>query len=196
MTHPSEASSPELLDLERLLKLRLVVARVGEKDNARWWNTDRMLGPLGASALKRGFPRTHRFAQARAVFTVAAHRCRETYDPPSAVTLWKLPVVLEDQFAARWPDWLDQAEHRDYFFGPLEAVKGTDLLGTLRRFDLISPAEEGQAGRLRRSAENRAVLIPGGPTVDDTLLTLLAAGFHRGEPGSLTVPYAKMEDQG
>lgn len=27
------------MDLERLLKLRLVVARFGEMDLAKWWNT-------------------------------------------------------------------------------------------------------------------------------------------------------------
>jgi hypothetical protein len=192
---------PELLptqaiNLERLLKLRLVVARVGEKDNARWWNTDRMLGPLGASALKRGFPRTHRFAQARAVFTVATTRCRETYDPPGAVTLWKLPAAIEDQFSACWPDWLDQADRWGPFFGELEAVRSTDVLGTLRQFSLVGASEEEQAAKLRRSAENRAVAVPSGRAVDDRLVTLLAAGFHRGEPGGLAVPYARVEDQG
>src|ERR1019366_7161493 len=57
-----------LVNLDRLFKLRLIVARFGEKDNASWWKTDGLLGPLGASVMKRGFPRTHRFAQARAVF--------------------------------------------------------------------------------------------------------------------------------
>ena len=62
------------IDLDHLLKLRLVVARFGEMDGARWWNTKGQLGRLGAAALRHGFPRTHRFAQARAVFAVAALR--------------------------------------------------------------------------------------------------------------------------
>lgn len=65
------------LDLERLLKLRLVVGRVGEMDRAQWWNTRGQLGPMGASAVRRGLPRTHYFAQARAVFAVAEQRCVE-----------------------------------------------------------------------------------------------------------------------
>ena len=56
------------IDFERLLKLRLVVARHGEMDAARWWNTQGMLGRRGAVVLKRGFPSTHHFAQARIVF--------------------------------------------------------------------------------------------------------------------------------
>jgi hypothetical protein len=38
------------------MKLRLVVARVGEMDLARWWNTQGQLGALGSSVLQRGFP--------------------------------------------------------------------------------------------------------------------------------------------
>ena len=34
---------PEPLNFDRLLKLRLVVARVGEMDLARWWNTNGLL---------------------------------------------------------------------------------------------------------------------------------------------------------
>lgn len=51
-------------DLDHLLKLRLVVARYGEMDSARWWNTGGLLGPKGALLMSRGFPRTHIFAQA------------------------------------------------------------------------------------------------------------------------------------
>jgi hypothetical protein len=78
------------IDLDRLLKLRLVVARFGEMDLAKWWNTKGQLGRLGAAALRRGFPRTHHFAQARSVFAVAAHRCTEVFDPSGGVTLWRL----------------------------------------------------------------------------------------------------------
>ena len=62
------------LDLDHLLKLRLVVARHGEMDLAGWWNTNGMLGRHGAIALKRGFPRTHFFVQACVVFAVARSR--------------------------------------------------------------------------------------------------------------------------
>src|SRR5688572_4663388 len=51
--------APPAIDLDRLLKLRLVVGRYGEMDVARWWNTKGMLGKHGASVLQRGFPTTH-----------------------------------------------------------------------------------------------------------------------------------------
>jgi hypothetical protein len=97
MTQPS-------VDFDRLLKLRLVVARFGEMDLARWWNTRGQLGRLGAAALRRGFPRTHYFAQARSVFAVAAHRCQEVFDPPDCVTLWRLAEATEDGFDAQGSD--------------------------------------------------------------------------------------------
>jgi hypothetical protein len=71
------------LDLDHLLRLRLVVARFGEMDLARWWNTKGMLGRHGAVVLKRGFPATHHFAQARVVFEVARGRCRELFIRPA-----------------------------------------------------------------------------------------------------------------
>ncbi len=98
-----------MIDLDRLLKIRLTVARFGEMDHPRWWNTKGQLGRHGAMVLRRGFPRTHRFARARSVFAVAAHRCAELFDPPGCVTLWRVPEAVEEAFDARWERWLDNA---------------------------------------------------------------------------------------
>src|SRR5277367_2822320 len=115
------------IDFDRLLKLRLVVARFGEMDLAKWWNTRGQLGRLGTAATRRGFPRTHYFAQARAVFAVAAHRCREVFDPPNSVTLWHLPETVEEEFEAHWERWLDRADDWKPFFAKLEELKELDL---------------------------------------------------------------------
>jgi hypothetical protein len=178
--------------MERLLKLRLVVARFGEMDVARWWNTKGQLGRLGALALRRGFPRTHLFARARSVFAVARHRCAEVFDPPGCATLWNLPETIEDEFDARWDGWLDQAAAFDPFFERLEAIQGDDLLAVLKAFDLVPPAAERAFGSMRRSAEGRAVALPGLFAATDDGITLLAVGFARGEPGALAVPYARL----
>src|SRR3990172_12013107 len=97
------------LDLDQLLRLRLVVARFGELDLAKWWNSKGQLGKLGTAALRRGFPRTHYFAQARSVFAVASHRCAEVFEPPGCVTLWRLPEAIEEEFDTRWEQWLASA---------------------------------------------------------------------------------------
>jgi len=182
------------IDLDRLLKLRLVVARFGEMDLARWWNTKGQLGRLGTAALRRGFPRTHYFAQARSVFAVAAHRCAEVFEPPRCVTLWRLPEAVEEDFDARWENWLDRAEEWQPFFQKLEGLQGTDLVAALRGFEAISDRDAEGLARLRRSAEGRAVPLPGVFAPSDGDVAQLALGFARGEVGSLAVPYARLGD--
>ncbi|AUX26694.1 uncharacterized protein SOCEGT47_072640 [Sorangium cellulosum] len=163
-------------------------------DLAKWWNTRGQLGRLGAMALRRGFPRTHHFAQARSVFAVAAQRCDEVFDPPGCVTLWRLPEALEEEFDARWEHWIEHAAALQPFFEKLGALQATDLTATLRAFELASDRDVDALSRLRRSAEGRAVPLPGvfsGATED---VTLLALGFARGEHGALAVPYARRGD--
>lgn len=179
------------LDLDRLLKLRLIVARLGEMDLARWWNTKGQLGHLGAAALRRGLPRTHHFGQARSVFAVAGHRCREVFDPPSCVTLWCLPEAIEEEFDARWEHWLDRASEWQPFFQQIESVQGVDLVAILRSLELVADRDLQAFSRLRRSAEGRAVPLPGVFSGADDDVTLLALGFARGEVGALAVPYAR-----
>jgi tetratricopeptide (TPR) repeat protein len=96
-------------------------------DLAKWWNTRGQLGRLGTAAVRRGFPRTHYFAQARSVFAVAANRCREVFDPPESVTLWQLPETVEEEFGSRWERWLEQADEWRPFFQELENLKDSNL---------------------------------------------------------------------
>jgi hypothetical protein len=186
--------SPAAIDLDRLLKLRLVVARFGEMDLAKWWNTKGQLGRLGTAALRRGFPRTHHFAQARSVFAVAAHRCVEVFEPPECVTLWRLPENIEEEFDARWEYWLDNAPDWAPFFQKLEILQNSDLVEALGSFELVGDRDVERLVKLRRSAEGRAVPIPGVFSGTDDDVTLLAIGFARGEAGSLAVPYVRMGD--
>ena len=180
------------IDLDRLLKLRLVVARFGEMDLARWWNTKGQLGRLGAAALRRGFPRTHHFAQARSVFAVAAHRCAEVFDPPGSVTLWRLPESIEEEFDARWEHWLDNAPDWAPFFQKLEDLQTSDLAEALGSFEIVSDRDVERMVKLRRSAEGRAVPLSGVFSGTDDDVTQLALGFARAEAGALAVPYAKI----
>jgi hypothetical protein len=179
------------IDLERLLKLRAVVARFGEMDRAKWWNTRGQMGSLGTAALRRGFPRTHYFAQARSVFAVAAHRCSEIFNPPECVTLWRLPDDVEEEFDARWEGWLDRADEWTPFFQKIESLQGTDLVATLIGFELVTANQVEAYGRLRRAADGRAVPLPSLFSGTDDDVGLLALGFARGEVGAPAVPYAR-----
>ncbi|MBK9386571.1 MAG: BrxE family protein [Planctomycetes bacterium] len=121
-------------NLEHLLKLRVVVARFGEMDLAKWWNTKGQLGRLGATALRRGFPRTHRFAQARSVFAVAAHSCAEVYGPRGVVTLWSLRESIEEEFDERWELWCDDAAGWRARFGVVDGFTVSSFVsGPLRK---------------------------------------------------------------
>lgn len=180
------------LDLDRLLKLRLLIARFGEMDLAKWWNTKSQLGKYGAATLRRGFPRTYRFAQARSVFAVAAHRCAEVFDPPACVTLWRLPEDVEEAFDARWEHWLDNAGEWTPFFEKLETIPGSDLTEVLREFQVVSEQDLDAGAKLRRSAEGRAVPLPGLFSGANADVALLALGFARGETSALAVPYSRL----
>lgn len=180
-----------LIDLDRLLKLRVLVARFGEGDLANWWYTKGQLGRIGSAALRRGFPRTHHFAQARSVFAVAAHRCAEIFEPPASVTLWRLPEAMEEEFDTRWEHWLDHADEWSEFFQKVEGLQGNDLTATLRAFDVVDDDDLAAYQRLRRSAEGRAVPLPNPFSGTDADVALLSLGFARGEPGALAVPYAR-----
>jgi hypothetical protein len=149
---------------------------------------------MGAAALRRGFPRTHRFAQARSVFAVAAHRCSEVFDPPGSVTLFRLTEAIEEEFDTRWEQWVDQTASFQPFFEKLESLQGTDLLAVLRAFNVISERDAEALPRLKRSAEGRAVAVPGVFSATDQDISLLALGFTRGEIGALAVPYARRGD--
>ncbi len=185
---------PGALDLDRLFQLRLVVARFGEMDLARWWNSRGILGRHGAIVLKRGFPSTHCFAGARIVFAVARSRCERLFNPPRCMTLWNLPAEVEEAFEEKWQEWLERSEEWASFFEGLARVREGSLLDLLVRLDLVSGEQCEQVRRLRRSAEGRAVPLPGVHAANDAVITLLAAGFARGEPGRPAIPYARLED--
>lgn len=181
-----------MIDLDKLLKLRIAVARYGELDAAGWWNTRGQLGKLGASVLRRGFPRTYRFAEARSVFAVAGHRCEEVFHPPGSVTLWHLPAALEEEFDARWESWLDNATDWEPFFANVEMAPTVPLADWLRNLCLLSQAASDTVAKLKRTAEGRAVALSPRPEVSDVLIEVLAAAFSKGEPGALAVPYVSL----
>src|SRR5207249_92561 len=109
-------------------------------------------------------------------------RCSEVFDPPGSVTLWRLPESIEEQFDAQWEHWLDNANDWTPFYERLETLQGTDLIVALQSFDVISTSDTDSFSKLRRSAEGRAVPLPGIFAGTDEDIALLALGFARGEP--------------
>ncbi|MBY0113217.1 MAG: BrxE family protein [Phycisphaerales bacterium] len=180
------------IDLDYLFKIRLVVARFGEMDLARWWDTKGMLGKTGRLAVSRGLPKAHRFAQARAVFSVARARCREVYNPPDGVTLWDLPAEVESAFEERWPLWIENQPAWQPFFDSLEAMPGDDLVGAFATVAPLPTASLDAAKRMKRAADQKAVPLGEASAVTDELVSQLAVGFSKGEPGRISVPFATL----
>ncbi|WP_030441361.1 BrxE family protein [Actinoplanes subtropicus] len=181
------------IDLDLLLKRRLIVARFGEMDLGRWWNTTQ-LGSDGAQVLKRGFPRTHFFAQARSVFAVASHRTSERLDPlgdvaATSVTLWRLPAEIEEQFDARWEDWLDNAGNWSDLFLRLQRPQG-DLVSVLLSEGAVSEADLEAHSRLERRVDGPRVRVATAFAGSVSEVAQLALGFAHGAPGELVAPYA------
>jgi hypothetical protein len=144
--------------------------------------------------LRRGFPRTHFFAQARSVFAVASHRCAEVLDldPRRTVTLFRLTEDLEADLDARWERWLDDPAGWRAFFDKIAQMRGTDLLASLRALGLAGDAEVSAVARFAVSSGGHAVELSSTFRPDDATLGLLAAAFARGAPGSLAVPYMRL----
>ena len=77
------------------------------------------------------------------------------------MTLWRLPESIEEEFDGRWEHWLDNASEWAPFFQRLEALQNSDLVEALGSFDIVNDGDVERLVRLRRSAEGRAVPLPG-----------------------------------
>jgi hypothetical protein len=179
------------LDVEWLLKLRVVVARCGEMDLARWWNSSRQLAPAGASVLKRGFPRTHHFAQARSVMAIASHRCDQLLSQSDAITLWRLPEAVEDRFESRWDACLDRYSDWLGFFDSVAAIREPDVITAMTGLALITAGEVKAFRGLRAALEGRGLIVGksfGGTRQD---VALLALGYAAGKAGEPVVPFMR-----
>ena len=175
---------------EKLAKLRITIARYGEMDRAKWWNTKGLLSPLGEAALKRGFHRTHVFARAKAVFAVAGSRSQEVFDLADTYTLWRLPVQLEDQLEDAWAKWLEDPEPWAEFLAAVDDRSSEPLLTVLEQLELVSSETVKIADSLRRADDMHSVpIISEASLSHDAAIELLAAAHACSEKGKLAVPY-------
>lgn len=180
------------INLDALFQARLIVARFGEMDIARWWDSSGMLAKIGRVAVARGLPRTHRLARARAMFAIARARCHDVYRHPEGVTLWELPADIENAFDERWPMWMDNEASWIWLFESLETMSGGDLLAAFASISPVSSSVLDATKRMKRGVDQKAVPLGEVPAITDDLIARLAAGFSKGEPGRPVVPYAKL----
>jgi hypothetical protein len=177
---------------EHLFRLRLVVARHGEMDRARWWNAKGVLGMRGKTVLGRGFPRTALFAQARVAFAVARARCDEAFDAGDDLTLFGLPTATEDQFDAALRDWLDDPEPWRDFLREADQPEDADLIDLLCGLGLIAEELVRTTKRLHTNGGNLGICLGNSAEIDHDALSRLGAAFSLGKPGYLMVPYMRL----
>ncbi len=108
------------------------------------------------------------------------------------MTLWSLPAEVEDRFESEWPRWIEHADSWAPYFAAIQVPQSKDFLQEASRLGLTDDATLLEVQQLRRASENRAVPISGEHRPSDRILTRLALGFFRGEPGELAVPYTRL----
>ncbi|SDO86914.1 hypothetical protein SAMN04488061_1866 [Filomicrobium insigne] len=188
MTVPDQETE---LDYDWLLKLRVAVARCGEMDLAGWWNTSKQLGPSGSSVLKRGFPRTHHFAQARSVMAVASHRCEQLLSHNDAVTLWRLPEALEDHFESLWETWLERHAIWGSYFEAIAAIRTGDVIAAATDLGLVTSDDINALRALKAAPNGRGLNVGDSFTGQRRQIALLALGFSVGRANDPVVPFVQ-----
>lgn len=187
---PTQIDVSHYLDLDHLLMLRLLVARVGELGLAGWWGTKDVLGAMGAMTYRRGFPRSQEWARAKVVFEVARARCAERFPNSGVITLWNLPPMVEEQFEHAWGKWIGDEETWPSFFNKLQAWDSPSLVDALTDFGLWTI--EMKSFLSSCSPTKASVEVPAAKELDRKHLGLLAAGFAKGASGEPVVPFLRL----
>ena len=178
MTETQEASTTAGPDsfTKKIIALRMAVARQGEMDRSKWWNTKGLLSRVGELAVSRGFPKSHVFARCRAAFAVASSRSEEVFNPPDSYTLWRLPVEIEDQLEDAWAGWLESPDEWKDLLERIDSAGSNDLVSVLTSLELASEQSADRAKGLRRADDLKSVPIKlNGETVIQAIELLAAA---------------------
>ena len=181
-------------DVKKIAALRMAVARHGEMDRSKWWNTKGLLSNVGELAISRGFPKSHVFARSRAAFAVASSRSEEVFNPPDSYTLWRLPVEIEDQLEDAWAGWLETPDEWRELLGQIDQEGSCELVSVLIKLELVSEQSAERGKGFRRADDLRSVPIKLNGEAVMEAIELLAAAHSCGEPGKLAVPFIREED--
>lgn len=182
----------------RLIRLRLIVARAGEKDGLGWWESE-ALSDAGRFVLKRLFPRSRDWAAVELALEAAQVRHRRLVgERPGAVTLFALGDATERVIGAelRRLRGAGAGPEASPVMSSIEDLRSAlrergglgqdDFDGAeLQRMLVLQGIELAQLGR-RQLADRGAIL---------GIARTLAAAYTLSEPGSLTVPYFQMTEE-
>lgn len=174
-------------ELDQILRLRLVVARLGESDLLSWWNS-RYLGRAGQSILRPQFPRTLRLAQARSAFLVATERCRSVVEREGCHTFWSLPAALEIALEGRLHRLSSPSAEWNAFFESLQGIGAITVFEAVQKLEILPPEMAESARPALPGGVSGAIELPGSMESSLGSVLALALGFDAGRKGELAVP--------
>lgn len=176
---------------DTLLALRTAIARIGENDWLRWWNSE-ALGPAGRYAAPRVFKRAPELAAAHMSILAARARHDGAVPKERLVHLFNLGEEAEGAFER----WLIQRKAAGWTPAPLPdpAPDQRESAASALRAVGIEPAERQQGG-------TNGFLVLGSVRTPDLegergrtrLVAELAAAYAAAAPGHLVIPYFRWE---
>lgn len=162
-------SSPALsrVDLQLLLKIRLLVLALGQKDAADWWACS-FLSSAGGRFLASPFPRSAFWAACHASSIAAARHHDERIGTGGTVHLFRLGQEIEIQLRDKvlrdgWRPDFDPSAAREILLGHLKEIAQL-------------PDKAAAAGPIRVSDRNRFV----GSKMLSQVAGLYVAAFEKG----------------
>lgn len=184
------ATSTGEAQIERIVRMVLCVARMGEVDHCGWWGTH-LYGAAGRVVLGQRLPRTWRMAAVELDLAAAAGRHNEILDRPNAVHLFS-DNWPPRRWAGAWVAEQKTAAPPDEFFEWLEKVSSTGVMDNLRvrRSERKRVAVTEPKGRvLRVGFISRGDLES--PEQLEPAVTQLATAYT--DLGDFAVPYLEVE---
>lgn len=180
--------------IDLVLRLRLIVARAGEKDSLGWWDSD-ALSPAGAYVLQRIFPRSASWARIGLAIEAATIRHKVMLESEPALSLFTLRAEWEHRVFA----YLERLRRERQAVPIPGAIHSSSELaellresGGLRPDEFPAPEPEGlfepqvlQVGQIQNQAPPSAQEVL-------RLAKLLAASYTKGDKGRLLVPYIRV----
>ncbi len=182
---------PDLLG--RILDLRLLIARAGEQDSLKWWNSH-ALTKDGQWALKRLYPRYANYAGARLSIEAAALVHAQKIAQRPAVTLFGLGVELDAQVMMQ----LDLRRLDDSPLNIPPAIRSSDELRVLlsRAVDTgdnkpLSPGGGTSNGALVEAGDINRDQLRTDEGLEDAIQRL-SVRYLDSQPYQLIVPYLRL----
>lgn len=185
-----EATSTDEAQIERIVRMVLCVARMGEVDHRGWWGTN-LYGAAGRVVLGQRLPRTWRMAAVELDLAAAASRHNEILDRRNAVHLFS-DNWPPRRWAGAWVAEQKTATPPDEFFEWLEKVSSADVMESLKveRSEWKRVAVTEPSGRvLRIGLISRGDLES--PARLEPAVTQLVAAYT--DLGDFAVPYLEVE---